>query len=421
MDEMAIPATVGSTEGRSHLSRQAWLMVWMAMIGIMCCSTSVLFVNVGVFMKPLADSFGWNRGSIASALSIAAVAMAIANPVVGRLIDRFGVKVVLITSLLTYGLVTAAIPWVVESTNLPGFLTMYALVAVVGAGSNVIAYVRLISGWFSGSMDGSRGLALGISSSGVPLGIGVTGPAAVLLVDNYGWQGGYWGLALLPLLIALPIAIFVIRMAPDEVRGRGKRASSSEGMTMAEALRTRHLWVLMVAVLIMSAAIQGVGIHQAPLLTDLKLQPEYLAIVLGAHGVLGVLARISAGFLFDRFFAPRVAAIIFSLGAIASFALAGFPGLIIAVIATSMFPVAGGAESDFIGYVVGKYYGLKCYGEIFGLIYAMFMVGVAVGPLLFGLAFDAWGDYRIPFLVGGIGLAVTSALLLTMPKFPQSK
>ena len=394
-------------------------MVWAAMIGIMCCSTAVVLVNVGVFMKPLADSFGWSRGSIASALSIGAVAMAIANPFVGRLIDRFGVKVVMITSLLAYGIATAAIPWVVQATDLPGFLTMYALIAVLGAGSNVIAYVRLISGWFSGSMDHSRGLALGISSSGVPLGIGVTGPAAVLLIDNFGWQGGYWGLSLLPLLVALPLAIFVIRVAPDEVRGSGRRAGSAEGMSVAEALRTRHLWTLMLAVFIMSAAIQGVGIHQAPLLTDLKLQPEYLAIVLGAHGVLGVLARVSTGFFFDRFFAPRVAIVILTLGAVASFALAGFPGLLIAVIATSMFPIAGGAESDFIGYVVGKYYGLRCYGQIFGLIYAMFMFGVAVGPLLFGLAFDAWGDYRIPFLVGGIALAITGALLLTMPRFPD--
>ena len=174
MDEMAIPATIGPAEGLSRLSRQAWIMVWAAMIGIMCCSTAVVLVNVGVFMKPLADSFGWSRGSIASALSIGAVAMAIANPFVGRLIDRFGVKVVMITSLLAYGIATAAIPWVVQATDLPGFLTMYALIAVLGAGSNVIAYVRLISGWFSGSMDHSRGLALGISSSGVPLGIGVT-------------------------------------------------------------------------------------------------------------------------------------------------------------------------------------------------------------------------------------------------------
>ena len=104
--------------------------------------------------------------------------------------------------------------------------------------------------------------------------------------------------------------------------------------------------------------------------------------------------------------------------ACSAFAFAGFPGFIVAVIATLLITLGSGAESDFIGYVVGRYFGLKSYGQLFGMIYGLFMVGIALGPYLFGVAFDVWGDYEMSFLLAGIGLSVICVLLLLLPKFP---
>lgn len=410
---MAVPAN----QAESDFTRRAWFMVWMSMLGTMCCSTSVILINVGVFMKPLAASFGWSRGAIALSLSIGAISMALANPFVGKAIDRYGVRPVLITSLLGYGLATAALPFLVGAGQVWGLYVGYALVAGVGAGSNVIAYVRILSGWFSGPMNNFRGLALGISSAGVPLGAAITGPLGVLLIARFGWQGGYWGLALLPLLVGLPIAMFAIRPAPHEAAAH-EAESERSGLTLAEAMRTVPFWVLMGIVLLMSSCLQGISIHIAPLLSDLKLSPDGLALVLALDGFLGIGGRILAGFLFDRFFAPRVSLVIFGIAAASSFALAGFGGVVVAIVATLLITIGSGAESDFVGYLVGRYFGLKAYGQIFGVIYGTFMVGIALGPYLFGLAFDAWGDYRIPFLIAGLGLSALCGLLLLLPRFP---
>lgn len=400
--------------------RRAWWMVAMATLGTMCCSTSVVLINVGVFMKPLADAFGWSRGGIALSLSIGALSMALANPFVGKLIDRFGVRRVLITSLIAYGLATAAVPLLVGAADLWGLYIGYAVVAGLGAGSNVIAYVRVLSGWFSGPMDHSRGFALGLSSAGVPLGAAITGPAGVLLIEHFGWQGGYWGLALMPLLLGLPIAIFGIRMAPGEMAvTKGQPPEARTGLSMQEAMRTRPFWVLLAIVFLMSSCLQGISIHIAPLLSDLKLSPENLAIVLALDGVLGIVGRVGAGYLFDRYFAPRVSLLIFGIAAISSLAMVGFPGLAVAIVATLLITVGSGAESDFVGYLVGRYFGLKAYGQIFGSIYGMFMVGIAFGPFLFGVAFDEFGDYRVPFFMAGVGLTLLCGLLLLMPPFPK--
>jgi MFS family permease len=414
------------TRAESALRRQAWLIVGLAMIGTMCCSTSVILINVGVFMKPLASTFGWSRGAIAISLSVGALSMAAANPFVGGLIDRYGVKLVLILSLLCYGAATASIPFLVHAFGIFGLYIGYGLVAGVGAGSNVIAYVRILSGWFSGGMNHARGLALGISSAGVALGGAVSGPLGVELIQHFGWQGGYWGLAGLPLIIGLPIAIFGIRMAPGdagptEAGEPGADVNSKSGYSVKEAMGTRAFWILIGVVLLMSSCLQGLSIHTAPLLSDLGLKANPLALVLGLTGVLGIVGRIGAGFLFDKFFAPRVSVWIFALAVVSSFAMAGIPSLAVAVVATMLITLGSGAESDLVGYLVGRYFGLRSYGQLFGYIYGAFMVGIALGPYLFGVAFDYWGSYRIPFLIAGAGLAALCVLLMCMPRFPDPK
>jgi MFS family permease len=420
-DATVLGAQIGEPKD-AGLSRRAWNMVWMCMLGTGACSTAVVLINVGVFMKPLVDAEGWSRGGVAMALSIAALSMAAANPFVGRAIDRFGVRPVLITSLLGFGLATAALPFFVQIGGLVGFYIAYALIAALGAGSNVIAYVRVLSGWFSGPMNNSRGLALGISSAGLPLGAAASGPIGVLLIDRFGWQGGYWGLALIPLLIGLPIALFGIRM-PDDTPARATRTQPAgaalPGMSLREAMGTRSFWVMMAIVLLMSTTLQGLGIHTVPLLSDYQLTASWIAIILALDQILGIAARVGAGFLFDKVFAPRVSIMIFGLAAIASFGLAGIPGLTVAILATLLITVGSGAESDFVGYCVGRYFGLRCYGQIFGTIYAMFMVGIALGPFLFGVAFDHFGDYRIPFALAGVGLTMLCILLLFLPRFPE--
>lgn len=371
-------------------------------------------------MKPLSDSLGWSRGSIALSLSIAAVAMAIANPLVGRLIDRLGVKFVLIASLLSYGAATAGTPFLIESFGIRGLYVGFALIAALGAGSNVIAYVRVLSGWFSGILNHRRGLAMGFASAGLALGHMVTGPLAVQLIAHFGWRGGFLGLALLPLAIGIPIAILGVRMAPGDAGDLSNPVSTASlpGLTASEAVRTRQFWLMIAVVLLMSACLQGFSIHLSPLVTDLGMTPDELAWLLAATGALGIVARVGAGFLFDRFFAPRVSLCIFALATIATWSLALTQNIKLAIVAALAQVIGSGAESDLIAYLIGRYFGLKAYGQIFGWVYGVFMVGIALGPYLFGVAFDVWRSYQIPLIAAGAGLLVVCALLLAMPRFP---
>ena len=416
-----------ATDEMGPTRRKAWAMVAAATIGTACCSTSMVLMSLGLFMKPLSEEFGWARGDIAFALSAAALSMAAVNPFVGRAIDRFGVKPVLLMSLSTYALAAMSIPFLAGTGNIWGLHIGYSLVAALGAGSNVIAYVRLLSGWFSGPLENSRGLALGIAMSGVPLGGAVAGPTIIFLMDMFGWRAGFWGVSAYPLLIGLPLALFVIKRSPFEgVRvgsfARGQRITDeTPGLSARQAMKTAPFWIMAAVIFLMSSCLQGMGIHLPALKMDLGISTEMLALVGAVGSFLGVGGRILAGYLFDRIFAPYVSMVIFALPAMAAFAVAGYPTLSVAILASLVIAFGGGAESDFIGYTVGRYFGLRSYGQIFGILYGIFMVGISVGPYLVGVGYDWTGSYEMPFVIGGVGLLLLVLLLVFLPRFPTEQ
>jgi MFS family permease len=183
-------------------------------------------------------------------------------------------------------------------------------------------------------------------------------------------------------------------------------------------MRTRAFWLLIGVVLLMSSCLQGLVIHAAPYLSDLGLAANGLALFLAAQGLVGVVGRVGAGFLFDRFFPPRISLGIFGVGVTSAFLLATTHNMAVALVAMLAVIIGGGAESDLVGLLVGRYFGLRAYGQLFGYIYGAFMVGIAFGPYLFGVAFDQFGSYQVPFALGGIGIAIMCGLLLMMPPFP---
>lgn len=410
----------GSALASEHSdAREAWLMVLYSTIGTMCCAISVIMINTGLFMRPFGEAFGWNRAEVTLSLSIGALVMVVANPLMGELIDRIGTRTTLAISQLGYGLATAAVPFLIQSYGLVGLYIGFGLICGLGAGSTIVGYVRLLSGWFSGEQKKSRGFALGCCSAGVVLGAALSGPLAIFLIESYGWEYGFWGLSLLPLLLGLPVTLFFVRDAPIEENAQSGLAILP-GMTLQEAAKTRPFWMLIAMVLLISSCLQGMAIHIAPFLLDQGLSTTALAAITMFNALIGIPARLIAGYLFDRHFAPRVALVVFALPALGALLMAGYPVLAIGLIGSVMLAIGQGAESDFIGYLVSRYFGLKQSGRIFGLIYGIFMIGIAVGPFLFGTAFDLWGNYTVPFLTATVGLALLCLILCFLPRFNEA-
>ena len=183
---------------------------------------------------------------------------------------------------------------------------------------------------------------------------------------------------------------------------------------MSAALRRKDFWLTLVASFLVVTAINGVIAHLVALLTDQGLPNAISVKMLVAVGLSAIAGRLISGYLLDRFFAPHLAAFIFLIPLIGLvILLTGVQAILLILVASICLGFGLGAEVDIIGFLVGRYFGLRRYGEIYGYIFAVFTIGSGLGPYLMGATFDAAGNYKLA-LAFFCGLLVVSSALIAM-------
>lgn len=365
---------------------------------------TLLVYSFSLFVKPLATEFGWSRGEVSFAISLANLAASLAIPIQGMLCDRFGSRgmIFLGHSALCLGLLA------LSSLTPPlwHFYVLFLFLGLFASASSPLPYARLISMWF----EKDRGLGLGIMMAGIGLGSFIIPFVAQHAIAGAGWRSAYFTLGLLAVLIPVPLNALLIR----EPRLRGDRAAAKEGLTRSEALRTRAWWQMTSVFLLLAVCANGVISHLAAILTDAGLDGGDAALCLSVFGISALAGRIITGWLVDRFFAPHVAAVLFS-GLLVGIALLriGIGG----PIAACLTGIALGAELDVMPYLVSRYFGMRAFGAIYGACFGAFTLGMATGPLLMGYGFDLTHSYRSPLSVLLFLLAAAVAVTAKLPKY----
>lgn len=385
-----------------------WWVVTACFIGLMLGETSVGVFTFGAFVKPLAAEFGWSRADISLARSIIGyTAVAVALPL-GFLIDRYGARRLIVPSVLLLALATSSLYFLTDS--LAHLYLGYFLIAFLGAATAPLCYSRVVVQWF----DRQRGLALGIALAGVGIGAAVMPLFAQSIVTHWGWREAYLALGILIVVVALPVVAFVLVDSPDAHASSAvahANADLSAGLGIREAAATGSFWLMAPAFLIMGVFTSGIVAHLIPLLTDRGVQPAQAAGIAATLGMSLVAGRVLAGHLMDRFFAPYVT-IAFLIGPMIGFTLlamgAGTQATILAVV---LIGLAFGAEIDVISYFTSRYFGVRNFGRIAAIMYALFQFGAGAGPWLMGRGFDTAGSYEVMLYVFA-GLSLLAAVLV---------
>ncbi|MGE0826351.1 MAG: MFS transporter [Candidatus Binatia bacterium] len=391
-----------------------WWIVFIAAIGLFMGYGPIVTFTFGVFLKLLNQEFGWSRGEISQAFSLSLLVMSFAFPVVGRCVDRFGARRVILPAILLFSLSLMSLSLL--SANLWHLYAIYIVLGLVGGGTAPIPYSNVLSHWF----DRRRGLALGVAMVGLGLGTFVMPSLAQILITSYGWRSAYVLIGLMVMVVTIPVVGLFLKETPGmvglepdgkwPVSGR-KDIGAQPGLTATEAWQTRTFWILVSAFFLMSASAHGCLIHLVSLLTDRGISPQLAALATSLFGGALLLGRVGAGYLLDRFFATRVA-ICFFCGATVGLALlwSGVSG-VVAFIAAFFVGLGMGAEGDIIAYLVSRYFGLRSFGEIYGYTFGAFTLGGVVGPLLMGKGFDATGSYDFGLAVFVFASLVAASLM----------
>ena len=344
------------------------------------------------------------------------IALALSIPVIGRLVDRFGSRNVLLPSILVFATLLA-LPAVFVDALWKLFL-LYTLMGCLGAGANALPYLRTITTWF----DNRRGLAIGIAMGGSGMGFAYVPPLIQYVIDTHGWRGGYLFLAVVTLIVTVPLVYFFLRDAPaaqGRAGGRGIHHEKSS-MEIAPMLKSRLLWQLFLIFSLLSFGLYGVLAHLAPMMSDRGMTTVDAALVQSTLGIAIVCSRIFIGYLIDRFDARRVAVTCFLISAIGVGVLASGAVNSLAFFAALCVGLSLGAEIDMLAYLTSRYFGVANFGRIYGILFVSFLVGTSLGPYAFGLAFENYGSYREVLMYAVLVILISSALTLSLPGYDKT-
>jgi OFA family oxalate/formate antiporter-like MFS transporter len=398
-----------STEFRAH-----WNVLVASILGIGFGAISLPTVSISIFLHDIQDDLGWSRTSLSFTSTVVTLALAASSPVVGWLADRFRTSTIVGSSMLMLGLGFFAISRTGSSFGV--YLLVFAVTAVLAAGTSTIPYARAISI----SFVSNRGKALGLSM----LGNGLTGiflpMLLVPLVAASGWRIGFIVVGCIAVVIA-PIVFGLMRFresTPERDRGSAQKPSIEDiGLSPKQALRHPAFRTLLFVFAFVSLGASGIQIHFPSIAADRGLSPEAIALFTSSLGVGLVVARLLVGYLLDRFNARLVSAAAFGCAAIAVLLFSiDSPGTtIFGAIAVGL---SVGTEVDMIGYFASRYFGFSSYGKIYGLLYMSVLITTAFSPVLYGLSADITGSYSWAFWGSAILFAISAVGLLRLNRIP---
>jgi MFS family permease len=397
------------TAGRLVEMRRSWRTLLGATLGSSVGVHALPFYTSGIFLVALQADMGWGRSAISLGISLFALGLGIAAPVIGALCDRFGELRIIVGGLIVQ---IGALVALSMMQTIPAFYMLMGGMALFGAGCASLPYTRLINRTF----DASKGTALGLMITGTASVSAIAPIMIQAIIADHGWRTGYLALAAAVVVMA-PVALLLLR--PATSASARPKSDAAAKLRYRDLAHDRTFLLLLVAILLVALAVPGIIAHLPAMLADDGVSPGAAALLIGLVGVTQTIARLGTGLLVDRFFAPRVAALIFSLAAIgfAIFAALGAPLAALGAVAAGL---AYGAESDLLGYFVGRYFRQEHFGRVFGLLYAAFLAGNAISPLWYGWSAEELAGYHIALSGAAAALALGALAFLLLPPFPVS-
>ncbi|MGD1954043.1 MAG: MFS transporter [Sphingomonadales bacterium] len=397
---------------------RGWPVVAACMLGMMFGISAVPFYSLGIFAVPVIEEFGWTRAQYQGAFSFM-LAGALAGPFTGWLCDKVGNRVVALTSITLFALSFASIG-VLTTQNVWTFYGCWAVMAFVAQGTGPIPWTRAIGEWFYAR----RGLALGLALMGSGIAAFMLPPLVTAIIGAVGWRMTYVVLGAMIFCVAFPAIWWGLRPAPQWVLDDGARVAGSMsaryGNTLGEALRSYRFWVIAASFSFISLGVAGIISNLVPLLVDRGFTPANAANFAAIIGASVILGRVIVGSLLDRFWGPGIAFVLMALPAASCLVLASADlPLVLTGLAVFVVGVAAGAEFDIIAYFVTRYFGLKHYGKIYGVIYTIFFFGAGLAPLIFARVYDKAASYDPILLVSAATFLGSAALLLTLGRYPD--
>jgi sugar phosphate permease len=401
----------------------AWLIVIVTFVTLI--TTAGFRATPAVLIVPLQNEFGWSRQTIAIGISLGLLMYGLTAPFSAALMERFGVRRVMLVALAT---IAAGATATTVMTKPWQFVLLWGLVVGGATGAVSVPLAATVANrWFASR----RGLVTGILTASNASGQMVFLPALAWVATAYGWRYAAVSVAAIAMVLVFPIVAIVVRDRPQSMglqpygatepvpapeRSKHPFRPAFEGL--AAGLRNRTFWLLASTFFICGLSTNGlIGTNLIAAGEDHGMTAVKGASLLALMGLFDVIGTTCSGWLTDRLDPRYLLAWYYGLRGLAVIALPLAFGSGYALVAFAVFygldwvatvpPTAAIAADTF---------GRERVGIVFGWIFAAHQVGAATAAWAANASRTWFGTYNYAFVSGGILCLLAAGLSLTMEK-----
>ncbi len=347
-----------------------------------------------VALPVIQAEFGVDRGGAALAYTATLVGFAVGGVAMGRLADRYGIRMPLMVAAVMLGLGYAA---AASATAYWQFVLAQALlIGMLGSSASFGPLVADVSHWFVRR----RGIAVAIVASGNYLAGTVWPPILQHAFATVGWRQTHFAIGLFCLLTMLPLAL-LLRRRPDFVQSASPGADAAATAPLAPPVPAPALQALLVlAGLSCCIAMSMPQVHIVAYCADLGYGPARGAQMLSLMLGLGIVSRLASGLLADRIGGIGTLILGSTLQCLALLFYLPFDGLTSLYLVSALFGLSQGGIVPSYALIVRDYFPAREAGTRISLVLTSTVLGMAIGGWLSGEIYDLTGSYAAAFLNG---------------------
>jgi MFS family permease len=398
---------------------------WVMVIGAipLLAVQALTFYSFGIFIRPITQQFNWERGALSIAISLTMLVSGPLSIIAGRLSDKYGPRLLLTASGFLTGIGFLLMSRISELWHV--YLIFGSIIAI-GNSASVVPLTTAIPRWF----EKKRGMALGLTWTGIGLG-GVTGPLlSQWLIDTFDWRWAYVTLGIADLVIFIPLAQLMRRdpaqiglkpYGAEDDSGNLNPLSSAEGVTFQQALKSAHFWLTGMVLFCLVFIGQIIINHLPPHAMDIGIPATVAASFISLYATTSLVGRNLCGFITDRIGARWMMLIGFVLISTSLVWLLFASEIWMFYLFASLYGISFGLIVPLQTLMPGELFGLKSLGIITATMMFMGSIGGAIGSPLAGAIFDATGDYQNAFFIcaGFAALAIILGIILLRIKIKK--
>ena len=406
-----------------------WVVLATFVLGVV--SGGVFAHSNSIYFRPIRQDLGLSYSQTSLIFSLSRAEGSIAGPIVGRLVDRFGARPMIIGGGIMASLGFMLLHWVDTY-----WLFLLIFIVIVSTGKSAGLGQTLISStnrWFVRR----RSLAMSITVIGFSSGGAVIVPLVNLGVTTIGWQDVMLYSGIFMIFLIVPLGM-VVRHSPESMgiepegveqirQQQGVRPGETSAravdpdFSVREAMSTRAFWLLFGGSVLRITVWGAISIHAVEMIVREDVSVSAAGFMVSLMFLLSIPLRLIVGVLGVRFPIQPFMAGAMVAAVLAMVSLLTLDGLTAVYLFVVMMALEqGGTTLNWV--ILGNYFGRKSFATLFGIMSTFFNLGMIASAQYAGWIADTHdGNYDRALLTFAPLYALSGLLFLSMrqPALPR--